>query len=347
MCMIRTLFYLLAVCLFSACSTVNYIGIETYNPAEVTFPKAVNKVLVVNNAVPQPDNAGYQYSLLGVMQDTARAVADSALFDACNSLGKSIVDVSFFKDVLLYHENTRSDTRYLTDETLSADAVKELCAETGTQAILSFDRLLFEMDKSVVAFSEGYVIGNVNVKVSGVVRSYLPGRDKPLATVYVLDSLYWSEPADNMELLNVYLPKPNDALRAAGQFIGTKVTPNFVPHWDNETRWYYTGVGARWKEASAYATSDKWNEAAVRWKYLYEHSSSWKEGAKAASNLALYYEMETKLKEAFDWASKSYTLFEKNKGAEDKSTKMQKLYLDVLTERLRADKKLNMQFGEE
>ena len=36
------------------------------------------------------------------VQDTARVHADSALYDACHSLGKSIVDVSFFNDVLLY-----------------------------------------------------------------------------------------------------------------------------------------------------------------------------------------------------------------------------------------------------
>ena len=45
--------------LLSACSTINYVGIETYNPAEVTFPENVAKVLIVNNAVPQPEDAGY------------------------------------------------------------------------------------------------------------------------------------------------------------------------------------------------------------------------------------------------------------------------------------------------
>ena len=87
--------------LFSACSTIEYIGIETYNPAEVTFPKSVKNVLVVNNALPQPDSLGYTYKLYGVIQDTARINADSALFDACRSLGKSIAEESFFKDVLL------------------------------------------------------------------------------------------------------------------------------------------------------------------------------------------------------------------------------------------------------
>ena len=38
----RTTLYLLMACLFSACNTIEYIGIETYNPAEITFPKNVD-----------------------------------------------------------------------------------------------------------------------------------------------------------------------------------------------------------------------------------------------------------------------------------------------------------------
>ena len=136
----RTTLYLLMACLFSACNTIEYIGIETYNPAEITFPKNVDKVLIVNNAVPQPDDVGYTYNLYGTVQDTARAHADSALYDACHSLGKSIVDVSFFNDVLLYHDGTRQDTKYLVDEKLTPETVKELCRETGTDAVISLDR---------------------------------------------------------------------------------------------------------------------------------------------------------------------------------------------------------------
>lgn len=342
----KTTLYLLMACLFSACSTIEYVGIETYNPAEITFPKNVGKVLIVNNAVTQPDDVGYAYYLYGNAQDTARAHADSALYKACHSLGKSIVDVSFFNDVLLYQGGTRQDTKYLVDEKLTPEVVNELCRETETDAIISFDRLLFQMEKNVVALSESFVAGRIDVDITGVVRSYLPGRDKPLATVYVQDSVFWSENADNIEQLKRYLPSPDKALQAAGQYIGTKVTPNFVPHWDNENRWLYKGEGARWKEATAYALADKWDEAASRWKYVYENSSRWAERAKAASNLALYNEMKTQLQEAYNLAAKSYELFNNKKGEEYNYTKMQRLYMEALGNRIRSDQKLNKQFGE-
>lgn len=345
--MVKYLFFIGIFSLLAACSTVNYVGIETYNPAEVTFPKKVGKILIVNNAKPQPPETGYEFKLFGAVQDTSRAKADSALFDACFGLGKAIVDVSYFDDVLLYHEPVREGGWYYTDDKLSPEQVAALCRETGTDAIISWDRLLFDMDKNIVAFAEGYLGGDIDVRISGVVRSYLPGRPTPLATVYVTDSVFWSEGASNRLLLDKLLPSPEEALRTAARYIGTKVTSNFVPHWETETRWYFGGGGAKWKEASAYAGVGKWDEAAERWNYLYTHSSGWKSKAKAACNLALYYEMESRLEKAYDWAQKSYELFDKNKGADDSDARLLKLYVDALAERLRMDKKLNMQFDKE
>lgn len=100
----RSILFIGIAGLLSACSTINYVGIETYNPAEVTFPENVAKVLIVNNAVPQPEDAGYEYTLQGEKQDTCKAKADSALFDACRTLGEAIVEASYFNDVLLYHD---------------------------------------------------------------------------------------------------------------------------------------------------------------------------------------------------------------------------------------------------
>lgn len=333
--------------LFTACTTVNYVGIETYNPAEITFPEEVAKILIVNNAVPQPADAGYTFTLFGQKQDTCQVKADSALFDACESLGKAIADADYFNDVLLYNGATRTDNQPLEDRKMSKAEVVALCEANGADAIVSIDRLLFDMKKDVWMMSGSYVVGLIDVKTAGVVRCYLPGREVPLATVHVADSITWAESADNQEMLDLFLPDAENALRATGEYIGAKVYTNFVPHWVNESRWYFTGLGAAWKEASAFAAAEKWDQAAERWQSLYDSSGGWKGKARAASNLALCREMEGKMSEAYEWASKSYELFLKNSGEDKKYTQLLKLYVDVLAERLRNDKKLNIQFGVE
>ncbi len=56
--------------------------------------------------------------------------------------------------------------------------------------------------------------------------------------------------------------------------------------------------------------------------------------------------MNTQLKEAYNWAAKSYEIFKNKKGDEYNYTKMQRMYVEALGKRIRSDQKLNKQFGE-
>jgi len=338
---------ILTIALFTGCSQMRFFGIETFNPAEVTYPVEVKKVLIVNNAVPQPPDSGYKYFLMGEKQDTCRAQADSALFDACRSLGQAIVETDFFQDVLLFHENTRYDDSFLLDTKLSQEDVISLCEETGADAVISFDRLLFEMDKYITQSNDGYFLGLINLKAKGIVRSYLPSRENPQASILVEDSLFWAEEAPNQTILNAILPLPDDALRTAGDYIGGKVFTMFVPHWNRETRWYYTSNGARWKEASAFAANGKWENALEKWTYIHERSSGWKNKAKTAANIALVHELSGDMEKAIEWADKASTLFKNNTPEDDKLRQYQEAYNAKIIERVRNDKKLNLQFGKD
>ncbi len=341
----RTAGCLLCVCLFASCSSMNYVGIETYNPSEVTFPAEVKKVLVVNNAVPQPDDVGCEFTLFGDKVDTCRVKADSALFYACTGLGKAMAEVPYFGDVLLYHDAVRKDDVYYEDRKLTGEKVETLCDETDADAVVSVDRMLFESKKTVKAYADGFVGGEIEVRMSGVVRAYLRGRTNPLATIHIVDSVFFYEEAPNTVILDKALPQTDKALCVAAEYVGVKAGPNFVPHWTNETRWYYTGIGTKWKEATAYAQSEKWEKALGYWMRIYEQSGSSAAQAKAASNVALAYEMSSRVEDACRWAAKSAELFEKAEGGDGKNAKLSALYVEVLRERVRSDKKLDVQFG--
>lgn len=337
---------LLSVVLLSACSSVKELYIETYNPAEITYPADVHRILVVNNALPQPSDVGYELWIMGMKKDTCRASADSALWDACKSLGKSMVEADYFDDILLYNDAIRTDGSFLADGKLSAEKVNELCLETGTDAIISFDRLLFNMRKDIDAFADGYKRGKINVEIGGIVRTYMPGRVAPLASIVVADSLIFEEYAIDDTLLEAFLPTPDNALRIAGEYIGKALYPTFTPYWEEERRWYYTGVGSRWKEASAYVSGDKWKEAMVAWNDIYGKSQNKKIKAKLASNLALGEEMSGDFQKAYDWAVISRDLFKEAAGEECRTYKFQYVYVEALMQRIRADKKLDIQFGQ-
>lgn len=320
--------------------------IETHNPAEITYPDHISRILIVNNTVPQPPDVGYELYLLGKQKDTCRANADSAAWDACRTLGKVIANTDYFEDVLLYDFPVRTDKTFLADGRMTAEKVRELCEETGTDAIISFDRLLFNMRKDIDALSDGFLQGKIKVEIGGVVRTYLPGRTVPLTSVIVNDSVMFNEYAGSIELLNLYLPFPDDALRTAGNYMGASLYSTFVPYWEEERRWYYTGAGSRWKEASAYASSGKWAEALESWNTLYTKSSNKKAKAKLASNMALGEEMSGHLDKAESWAVISRDFFKETEGDDAANTKLLNAYATVLQQRIQNDKKLDVQFGE-
>ncbi|MDL2208245.1 DUF6340 family protein [Parabacteroides sp. OttesenSCG-928-O15] len=343
--LIKQVGLLAVLCLLSACGSITYLDIETYNPATITFPEKVKNILVVNNAVPQAPGVGYELKIFGVEQDSCRAVADSALYYACKSLGDAIVEANYFGDVLLYNTPTRTDDLYLADEKLSPSKVNMLCRETGADAVVSFDRLLFQMKKNVMAYADGYVAGEAKVNAAGVIRVYLPERSSPMTTIMVSDSVTIFEMANDLKQLNEIIPSPDESLSIAGRVIGHNSYPLFVPYWQEEPRWYFKGNGARWKEASAYADTQKWDQAAELWTLLYQNSRG-KARAKAASNMAFYEEMQGRFQKAYDWSVLSYDLFVAHQGKESREVELLGAYKQALAERIAADTKLNIQFGE-
>lgn len=346
--MMKYLFGLIGwIGLLTACSSINYLSIDTFNPAEVTVPSSANKVLIVNHAVPQPADWGYSYTVSGKVKATQGAKADSALVDFCQSLGEAMVAEEFFQDVLLYHEPTRADQHPEYDLKMTAQQVDSLCEVAGADLLLSLDRLLFESSREDTDLGGGFTVGEVKVRMAGVIRAYLPGRAAPLATIQLVDSVAWEQSAELPPILNELLPSSEEALRTAGRYLGAKASVNFVPHWQRETRWYFSTSGAVWKEAAAYATNERWEKAEERWNRIYQTSKGWKSRAQVASNLALCAEMKGDLQQAHEWASISYELFKQKAGEEDQQAQLLELYVKALTERVRANQKLDVQIGKQ
>ena len=340
-----SIFLVIGTLLLTACGGINYIGIETCNPGEVTFPNDVKKIMMVNNALPQSDDSGYAYTLLGIAQDTARAKVDSALFDICTACGRAILDADYFEDVLLFQDPLREKGIGLVDKKLSREQVAALCTSNDADAIIALDKMLFYMEKKVENIGAGFLSGTIDIKMNGILRAYLPERNQPLATILVEDSVRFEQMADNNRLLDLYLPTPEDALRIAGDYLGNKLSAYFVPHWSEETRWFYSNMNSRWKEATAYASEGKWDEAERIWKMLYQTIASESKRAKLASNIALTEEMQSQFQNAYDWAGKAENLFRKSEGDASNNTKLLKAYQEVLGQRIQSEQKLNIQIG--
>jgi hypothetical protein len=331
--------------LLIGCSSVRNVSIETYAPAEVTFPSNTFNVVVVNNAVLQPDDFGHSMQQMNKKLESYTMPTDSVLSAACKSLAASIHQQRYFRKTLLLNAPIRQDQLYYVDRKLSASQVDSICNVVDAGAIISIDRMLFNGKRSIVSH-DGFLYGSQRVDVTALIRAYIPNRVNPLATVQIVDSLEWVEASSNRILLDQLLPTANEALREAAAYVSSKVYRNFVPHWDATERTYYSSIESRWKEATAFAAKSKWTEANMHWIQLFNRTKSTLSKARLASNIALSYEMMSEFKQATDWVEKSEALYLKQ--PKDKYTDevaRVTLYKEIIKERIRSDVRLNMQIN--
>ena len=339
--------FLLSV-LFTACKSMSYFGIETYTPAEVTFPGNVKAVVIADNALNQPSGFGKETDVADEKRNDNPVDTDSITYFAAQALAKTLYDSKFFDHVMLYKDPVRTQGPFYSDVKLLPEQVSLISGRTNADAVISIDRLLFNAEKELISLENNYELGGMIIRVSGVLRVYLPDKNEPLSTLYVSDSVKCWIGTGNVpgaDGVNIFSDK--DALRYAVMETLYRTRSRFIPYWTPEERCFYKQVGSRWIEASVYARNEKWDEAAGRWLNIFQSAGKNTTKAMAAYNMALYYELKGDFPEALDWAEKSLSLFEEHykEKKQHANVKQAKSYVDILTKRIEIDKKINVQLG--
>jgi hypothetical protein len=326
----------------TACSSVKFMTVETYNPAVITFPSDVRKALIVNNTIPQ-SQVPFAANLLKRIDTMVIASGDVATV-FCRTLGERIAESPYFDDVLLYEGSFRTDSFSWREAILTPADVRRLCDEQDVDVVVSLDRLLFSVEESIGNVDDfGLPAGLfLNVSVSGALCAYLPERDKPLSIIYLSDTV-----SSNIVPYALDPFTPEDvryALTEAFKGLADTYYTHFVPHWREDVRWYYVSSASRNKEAAAFMAVGKWDSAAAIWTSLYRAATSWQTKARLASNLAVCSEMTGGFVDALKWAELACQHFtEGHLAGDDRMFRLQKEYLSVLTYRMEAEQTLSKQ----
>ncbi|MDR0795711.1 MAG: DUF6340 family protein [Tannerella sp.] len=327
-----------------SCAPYRYVGIDTYNPAQITFPAGTNRILIVNHALSQQE-VPFESSMRTI-PDSITISADSTHFDFCQTLGEALAGFPGFEDVRLLEGNYRKDFSPLSAPALNPDDVIRLCDEHESDVVISLDRLLFQINEHSGMNSGIEMAGFLDVVVSGVLRVYLPGRETPMTTVMVADTVrpqVWFNEYGVDVWAMFFSVDFNALLRESAKYSAFESRKNFAPYWNQDVRWYYFSFPTQWKEASAYAEADKWSKALEIWESLYSRAKSWKQQARLCSNIALGSELTGDPAKALTYAEKAHQLMLSHLGADDATVKRQKVYVDVLTFRIVEERKLQIQ----
>lgn len=258
---------LVAVMLFSACTTIQYFSFERLQPAEINFPEQVRSVGVVN-AVPSTDGGNGRV--------------------AAEAFAQEIASADYFSQVVI------CDSALQSLDGIQADS---LIQALGVDMLFAIEQVEVELKKGTYYIPELMAkVPVVDGIVTPLVRSYVAGRETPLFSISKQDTICWELRQDLTEEV---------IIKEASEYAAKLPMEYLLPYWKEVERYYFDGGNVEMRDAGIFVREGNWDEAGALWQTLYDTKKG-KVKMRAAYNLALYHELQDdfeKAKEYLDTAS--------------------------------------------
>lgn len=306
-----------------ACTTIQPFSYERLQAADVIFPEQVRNVGIVN-CMPQQDldEKNLDYSL-GVFEGDGKV--------ATEALAMEIAETGYFDrvvicDSVLYPKNLVSDEGW----SLGEENVDSLMETLGVNLLFAMEHVHAQLKEGSMFLPELMMeVPVMDGVVTPVVKVYALGRKAPLYTVNRTDTICW-------ELSQELTYK--QIIKDVSEYAAVVTVPNFIPHWEEQYRYYFDGGNVNMRDAGVYVRERNWEEAAVLWQELYEKKNG-KIRIQAAYNLAVYYEMQDDMSRAKEYLDSASSLAKEN----SKEARMIELYQVHLADQMKQSQRLRLQ----
>ncbi|MCL2596070.1 MAG: DUF6340 family protein [Paludibacter sp.] len=339
---------LLMSAIFAACSMPHhllYTTIDVLRPASMVFPENINNLLVVNNCVQQPETQGHTLSLLNDQPKPISVNTDSLPMFLLSALNEEIEDKGFFTDnVLIVNSiNTRDDFAKISP--ILPAQVKNLMEQTGTDAILSLNKLELNdlLSEGYNVYTNEYVLG-----LDAIYNSYwtlqFTDNQQNTQTFIFQDTVYWeSSSYDRRQLINNF-PDRYDALVDGALYVGQKMINRLVPYWEENDRYIFEINNPIVQQGMDSVTIRDWTGAISLWQKAVEQTEKPKEKALIQHNIAVAQEISGDLSGALNIISQAIVNFGLGGNKKDLNTMLD--LRDQLLERIKQQILLKEQIGE-
>jgi hypothetical protein len=339
------LFLLLLTC--SSCSSIYRFSVDVQEPALITLPVSAQNVLILNNAVAQPQSYGIEQTFdeqpVGSNLDL-----DTLVWLAINEIATVFNESNFFNTVAFYRNPIRTDTEWASIKILSPEEQSDFYYLEDYDALLTIDRLLFSVKNNVKKVRTGAFFvdsdASVDLRIDGIITCsmYAYGKETPEATFTLSDSLFTKSPVSNDSIL-LFKHIPEYLLGLFSRQIGNKAATRFIPTWQTEERMLFTGQSSRIKEAVGYARNNRWAGAETIWMAEMEKTTKPEDRAKLAYNLAVVNEMQDKFEPALAWLQQTKEYLRGVSNSE--MTELTDKYIAALERRIQNNRLLDLQWG--
>lgn len=302
--------FLLVVSLSAAC-TSKRLGVQVLKPAEVTLPRTVHKVGVIDRSF----LAGATPVVYVNEQLTDR-------FPGLPRVGREKTVEGFFVEFSAFKRfktvrltsSEKRDSNSTAVPKLTDDQLRKWVTDEGLDALVSLEGYKVKISTDGNIYSSIYydTLGvpytvprfqsRRAIRIIAFWRVYNL-KEKSIANERTLETeLIFSSNGYSPDESYRNLPEKLGSVENTSQVAGMKYAKTMLPFWQNSERMIYLGQTNAWLEAADSAELGNWASAAEQWKRLYEKSPFPIFKRQAVFNLFTAYEVLGDFDESERWA---------------------------------------------
>ena len=307
-----------------------YFTIDEYRDAERDALRDVRRVMVVNNAVMQPETFGHSTVVDGSTKSGIEVDLDRALLHSMFALTQTLDESGEMDVVELLDVSQNRSQNYYSREVLGTSAARNLLSRYEVDALVVLNQLvIYDVLESFAAEEGGYF-----AYIQGFAQShwsvYYRDANRRTETFMQADTLVWESDVKytRAQALNM-LPNRQDALLYLASVLGDKVGGSLLPSWEPVRRYMYSDDNAYVQKGLEAFRYQRWEEAIGHWQLvigsgvqkfrglgdeakgekLEVKGKDKKAAAVAAANIAIAYELLGDYSSACDYANEACRLF--------------------------------------
>ena len=283
-----------------------YFSVDERYPAERQQLQGKQRILVVNNALTQPQEFGHSTILDGENKGNVEIDLSRSVLYCLFATTQSMESTGEFDAVELMDISQNHSTNYYTRTPLTFSQAERLCTDYQADALLTLNQLVlydivesFPTDEGTYyAYLQAYAQSHWTIHYAGQPRE---------VTFTQADTLLWESRLyyTRAQSLND-LPSRQEALLYIARELGNRVGSSFSPSWQTTRRYIYDLPNLQ-AGLDAFRLQ-RWNSAINQWLTMVD-SKDKKAAACAAANIAIAYEMLGDYASACDYAQRANRLF--------------------------------------
>ena len=307
-----------------------YFTIDEYRDAQRDALRDVHRVMVVNNAVVQPDAFGHSTVVDGSTQGGIEVDLERALLYTMFSLTQTLETSTEMDAVELLDVSQNQSNNYYSRQLLSTNAARGLLQNYQMDALLVLNQLVVYDVLESFEVEEGGQYAYLQAFAQSHWSVYYADASRRTETFTQADTLVWESDIkySRSQALSM-LPDRQEALLYIASVLGDRIGASLLPSWVPVRRYLYSDDNTHVQNGLEAFRLQRWEEAIGYWRLvigsgvqefrglgdeakgerLKVKGKDTKAAAVAAANIAIAYEMLGDYALACDYASEASRLF--------------------------------------